>query len=96
MSAYSYGKTINIAFQAINPDTGELFDPATLQISVETPLGVVTTYVYLTDSEVTKLGIGQYRAKIGPCEEEGRWDFAWEGPDIAEAGDFRINAPTLT
>jgi hypothetical protein len=72
---------------------GTAIDPATVTFETWSPSGFVSTYVYLTDSAVTKLSTGNYAADIVPGEA-GRWHYRWKtsgaGTVIVQEGDFII------
>ncbi len=51
-------------------------DPSTVTFTLRSPCGVETSYVYLTDDEVTKTSTGDYFAEVIPTEG-GRWRYAW-------------------
>lgn len=55
---------------------GVLTDPTTVQIQVKAPNNNETTYVYGTDSEVTRSVIGKFQARI-TVDMPGRWFYRW-------------------
>lgn len=74
-------------------DDGDDVDPATVTFRLRSPCGVESTYVYGSDSEVTKSSVGDYAAEIVP-DEAGRWFYRWQttgsGTALATEGDFLI------
>lgn len=52
-------------------------DPTTVTFKTFSPCGVIASYVYGTDSEVIRTGIGVYRAEFS-ADRAGRWHYRWE------------------
>ena len=79
----------------LQTNAGVDVDPTTLTFKTWSPCGVTTTYVYGTDSEVSKSSVGDYDAVFTP-DESGRWFYRWEatgtGTTIAKEGDFLVQA----
>lgn len=78
------GTTIRITVETPNA-SGTLADPATgtLKFITRSPRGQVTTYVYGTDAEVTKLATGRFAADITPSNS-GRWFYRFQYDDASE------------
>lgn len=76
-------------------DDGDAVDPTTVTFKTYDPCGDITTYVYLTDSEITRASAGNYLADIQP-EQPGRWRYRWQttgtGTVFATEGDFIVQA----
>lgn len=73
-----------------------LMDPGTVTLYVTKPGGMVTTYVYGTGPEITKVSTGIYLAQI-PVDRSGRWNYAWDGTTPAigvEEGHFIVRLRT--
>ena len=70
-------------------------DPDTVTFKTFSPSGLETSYVYGTDSEVTKSSVGNYDAVFTP-NESGRWYYRWEttgtGTTIGIEGQFLVQA----
>ena len=81
---------ISINLQTSN---GVDVDPTTVSLITRAPCGTETTYVYGTDSEITKSSVGDYDAIFTP-DEAGRWFYRWEatgtGTTIAQEGNFLV------
>lgn len=58
-------------------DAGALDDPTTITFKTCDPNGTILSYVYGTDSELTRTSIGLYAAEISP-DRAGRWHVRWE------------------
>jgi len=62
-------------------------DPTAVTFKTKNPNGKVTTYIYLTDAEVVKVGTGVYRVDLA-LNLVGEWWYRWEGtgdaPGVAE------------
>ena len=75
----------------LTDDDGNDYDPETVTFKTVDPCGVAASYVYGTDSEVTRIDSGDYAADITPGSA-GRWFFRWESTNgvIALEGDFLV------
>lgn len=61
---------------------GTAFDPDVVRFRVRNPAGTVTTYVYGTDSEVTRTTTGDYKLTID-VDSSGNWYCRVEGETSA-------------
>jgi len=61
-------------------------DPTTVKVKWKTPAGVVTTWTYLTNSEVVKDAVGYYHANLN-LTEAGTWNYRWEGTGTAQGAN---------
>lgn len=68
--------TVQIIGDFTNTSTEAAFDPTTVTFKLISPCGAVSTYVYGTDTEVTKLAVGEYQAAVTP-DRPGRWHYQW-------------------
>lgn len=60
-----------------NRTTGEYIDPAAVMLSVRTPDGTVTTYVYGEDgSPIQQEATGRYYAFLD-ADQAGTWFYRW-------------------
>ena len=57
---------------------GNVADPVSCTLQVQSPDGVETTYTFGTNAELERLGEGDYRVRIFP-DQDGRWFYRWEG-----------------
>lgn len=71
---------VSVAFMVDDKPT----DPAIVRLKWKNPAGVITTWTYLTDSQVVKDSVGQYRANLD-VTTNGTWSFRWEGTGTAQA-----------
>lgn len=73
--------------------SGNDVDPDTVTLRVLDPCGAETSYVYGTDSEITRDDAGDYTASITP-DSEGRWNYRWQttgtGTTSAFEGNFLV------
>jgi hypothetical protein len=78
---------------AFRDDDGDLVDPTTVTFRTCDPCGNKVDYVYLTDSEITKLATGRYAADIEP-DTSGRYRAGWvttgAGTVFATEFDFLV------
>ncbi len=65
---------------------GDLADPTTVSLKFESPAGVITTYVFGTDAELTKVSTGVYRVDIS-ASESGFYHLRWLSTGTGEASD---------
>lgn len=74
---------------------GDPVDPDTVTFKTCSPCRQTASYVYDTDDEVGRSGVGLYYADIVP-DKAGRWFFRWEttgaGTSLATEGDFLIQS----
>lgn len=75
----------------LTDDDGNDYDPTTVTFKTIDPFGAEISYVYGTDSEVTRIDSGNYAADVTP-DNSGRWLFRWSttGGVIALEGDFLV------
>lgn len=69
---------------------GTLTDPTAVKVRWKAPSGAVTTWTYLTDSQVVKDSVGMYHADI-PITLAGTHYYGWLGTGAvgaAEEGTF--------
>lgn len=78
-----------------DPDTGDPVDPGSVEIQVKKADGSAkVSYVFGTDTEVTKDGVGLFRAVI-PAGDAGLYNYRWEGGGSVQAiaqGSFTVQA----
>lgn len=86
MNTYDLGDlvTVRAVFKDPTEDPEVVQDPDTVSLSVTTPSGIVTTYVYNTDDEVVKDDTGMYSSEID-CEEAGFWHYRWWSSGVGQA-----------
>lgn len=78
--------------------SGVLTDPGTVTFYLEDPTGIETSYVYGSDSEVTKVGTGVYGLSFQP-DTSGRWSVLCRGQgtvDQTTQGRIQVNRDPFT
>lgn len=89
---YFNGTEIRLTI-AFTDDDGDFVDPDTVTFKTCSPSGVISSYVYGTDSEVQKASTGNYTADISP-DQGGRWFYRWESTGtakkLAKEGNFVV------
>lgn len=84
----SLRRTVNFFDEADDP-----VDPDTVTFKLCSPCNQITSYVYDTDDEVQRSGVGAYYADFIP-DIAGRWHWRWEttgtGTTIAKEGNFIV------
>lgn len=91
MDTYDLGKVVRSAVAFTNV-AGTAVDPGGVTFKVKSPLGVITTYVYLTDVEVVKDATGSYHIDLEP-DSQGVWVVRWIGTGsnkTASEGSFQM------
>lgn len=83
---FDYGETVRARNSYTNPEDGLLTDPLAVQVEVRSPDGTVATYVYGTDTELTKVSTGVYQVLI-PLVQTGSYRWRWtataaDGPTV--------------
>lgn len=85
ISSFPAGDTISfsVTFSVSSVDT----DPTAVTFKIKNPNKSVTTYIYLTDAELTKTTTGQYKTTL-VLNLAGEYSYRWEGtgaaPGVAE------------
>ena len=77
-TVFATGETIRARATYTDPDTGTLIDPATVSVAIRAPSGGITTYVYQTDPELSKVSLGVFQVSI-PLSEVGTYKWKWTG-----------------
>lgn len=85
-NSYDFGDLVYVKGEFTDKDTGDPLDPTTISITVRSPSGVITTYLYLTDSEVVRDSTGIYHAAID-ATESGMWYYRWWSTGSGQASD---------
>lgn len=77
--------------------TGAGLDPGTITFKIEDPAGQVTTLIYGTDPEVSKIGAGQYEAAFEPTiPGNHHWKVVGGVTNkAAEESTFIVNSPAI-
>lgn len=92
MNTYALGVVVRCR-AAFTNSAGTAVDPGVVTFKVKSPLGVITTYVYLTDPEVVKDSTGNYHVDVGGSRQ-GVWSYGSEGTGAnATAGEseFKVS-----
>lgn len=77
MSTYDIGDVVRITVAFTNLAGGAV-DPGAVTVRVKNPVGVKTSYTYITDTEVLKDSTGNYHLDVEPAIQ-GVWVYRWEG-----------------
>ena len=100
-NTYEVGDRVEINTSTVFQDSGgTAFDPDVVTFQVTTPGGSTSTYVYDTDSEVTKNGTGDYTCTID-VETAGVWPYYIKGETSggvnrgAARGEFYVRGTGL-
>ena len=92
-SNYDVGDLVRVAL-AFTDAVGADADPTTVRGRFRDPSGVVTTYVFGTDSELVKDAVGNYYFELSPAAS-GEWRYRGEGTGAVQAaakGRFVVRA----
>lgn len=88
---YQQGNPVNLIATFLVGTTPT--DPTTVTFKVRDPLGVVTSYVYLIDGNVTKLAVGEYQLAYGLPPDAGQYHYEAVGTGACEStmpGEFFV------
>jgi len=91
---YDLGDLVTVRGVFTHPTTGNTFDPSVVKLSVRTPGGVVTTYVYGDGDTIVKDSTGRYHAKVDGIAA-GHWHYRWWSTGDGQAAEekhFEIRA----
>ena len=94
-ATYIQGSLVRVS--VIFTVSGVLTDPSIVRLKYKNPAGTTTTWVYLTDAQLVRDGVGQYRADID-ANAGGTWNWRWEGTGAAQGADqdtFTVTAATV-
>ena len=69
--------------------SGVLADPATVTLRILSPSGVLDTYTFGVDPEITKTSVGIYEAAV-VVTEPGDWVIGWLTTDFPTASEDRF------
>ena len=83
---FDYGEVVRAKNTYTNPDTGALTDPLTVSVTVRSPNGSTTTYVYGVNAGLTKISTGIYQVLIS-MSQTGSYRWYWtagtaDGPTV--------------
>lgn len=83
---FDYGEVVRARNTYTDPTSGAVTDPLTLSVSIRNPSGTITTYVYGTDAQLSKISTGVYQVLI-TMAQTGTYRWKWtagtaDGPTI--------------
>ena len=76
-------------------ESGDVQDPATVQVAVKQPDTTITVYVYGVNPEVVRESQGVYYILIDTTNKTGTWQFIWNSSGTLQAAgqtEFTVNA----
>lgn len=73
---FDYGEVVRARNTYTDPTSGAVTDPLTVQVEIRAPSGAVTTYVYGTDAQLTKVSVGVYQVLISMAQT-GTYKWRW-------------------
>ena len=91
-NAYPYGSRINMKVTWRNPLNNAIVDPTGVLAKIVGPTGgVVTTYTYGADPEITKVSTGVFQTHYD-CFAKGPWSYRFEASgSYVGAGERQFN-----
>lgn len=92
MADYDLGNLVHVKATFKDSD-GQRTDPDVVKLSVRDPGGTTTTYIFGTDDEVVKDGVGRYSSDIN-ADETGTWYYRWWATgdgQAADEGEFTVS-----
>lgn len=93
MNEYFIGALVRVAASFANA-AGAPADPTIVRAKVKKPSGTVTSYLYGTDVELVRDGLGAFHLDINVDQAE-EWCYRFEGTGAVQAVDennFTVNA----
>ncbi len=92
---YFIGSEVRVSVTFTN-SAGTAVDPDTVTFRTCSPNNTKASYVYGTDTEVSKVSTGNYTADFTP-DKAGRWYFRWESTGVGtktavESGDLVVQS----
>lgn len=99
MNTYKKGQKVRTkatSFQVYdeNTDTWVPTDPTTVTCVIKSPDGTETEYVYGTDAELVRDGVGVYHLDL-VADQNKRWYYRYAGTGVCEAveeGSFLVRS----
>lgn len=91
MNTYDLGVVVRLSAAFTNL-AGAPVDPGGVTFKIKSPLGVITTYVYLVDGQLLKDSTGNYHVDFEP-DKQGKWAVRWIGTSTnkgAEESFFQV------
>lgn len=92
-SVYDIGNLVHVG-ATFRDANGQRADPNVVKLSVRTPGGTTTTYIYGTDDEVVRVSLGRFSSDID-ADAAGTWYYRWWSTgdgQAADEGEFIVNA----
>lgn len=77
-----------VAHAFTDESTGVAIDPDAVSITIKAPDGTVTSYVYGTDIEVVRDGVGLYHMDVD-ANQAGTWFYRFESTGVGQAAEER-------
>ena len=85
-NTHDLGDLVRVTAEFRDPSTNAYIEPTIVKLSVKTPDGTVTTYVYDTDASMKRTDIGQYYSDLN-ANAAGRWYYRWWSTGTGQAAD---------
>jgi hypothetical protein len=73
INSYLEGNIARITFEFRDNSDDSLVDPSTVSIIIEEPDGTQTTYVYGTDAELVRDGVGEFHFNLAGDQTGTYW-----------------------
>jgi hypothetical protein len=83
---HDLGDLVRVAAEFKDADTGTLINPDTVNVSIKTPAGHLTTYTYGTDAEVVRDSTGLYHLDVD-ADTSGTWYYRWFSTGSGQAAE---------
>lgn len=89
INLYDIGDVVHCVGTFADRD-GQAVDPTTVTFKVRDPTGAITTYVYGTDAQLVKAGVGNYYADV-EATASGEWFYRFYSTGNGQAaGETRF------
>lgn len=78
ITTYDVGDAVRVSAVWTDADSTAV-DPDVVRFKFRTPNGTLTTYVYLTDTELVRDSTGNYHVDLSVTNSPGNWLYRFEG-----------------
>ncbi len=78
VNSYQPGQAVKVEATWTIKTSGAAYDPDVVRFKYRTASGVLSTFVYGTDTEITQVSTGVYRIFVSTTDDPGVWVYRWE------------------
>lgn len=82
---YTAGDLIRFHAEFSSNDTNLPLDPSSVEFSYRIEGGTPVRFIYGTDPQLTRTGLGNYEIEIDSTNKPGKWDYIWASENLGQA-----------